>query len=288
MSRHRRERFAAFNSISNVQPPTPTDMSSKSSLVLSSRWENPVKTLLRAGKPAIGVVITVNSIDVAVQVAMSGFDFLWLEMEHSPITLETLRRVTLATRGLKAVPFARVPINEVWLAKRVLDAGVLGVIFPFTNTPELAKQAAAACKYPPAGQRGSGADLAAMRWPAAEGYYDFADRNVMVIVMIEDVQAVENIEGIAATPGVDVLFIGTSDLSFSLGLRGQQDHPRLRRAIDQIKAAAKKHNKALGRPARTEDEIKRYAREGFLFLMTCTDLGLIAAGARRLLGDSRS
>src|SRR6185436_9906547 len=106
-------------------------------------------------------------------------------------TLETLRHIVLATRGLKAVPFARVPVNERWMAKRVLDAGVLGVMFPFTSTPELARQAVAACKYPPAGGRGSGAGLASFSWPAAEGYYDFADRNVMVIAIIEEASAVE-------------------------------------------------------------------------------------------------
>ena len=87
-------------------------------------WENPVKKLLREGKPAIGVTITVNSVEVAAQAAGMGFDFLWLEMEHSPITLETVRNMILATRGLKAVPFARVPVNELWMAKRVLDAQV--------------------------------------------------------------------------------------------------------------------------------------------------------------------
>src|SRR5947199_5451445 len=142
-------------------------------------WENPVEKLLREGKPAIGVTISTGSVEVAAQAANLGFDFLWIEMEHAPITLETLRNIVLATRGLPAVPFARPPVNELWTAKRVLDAGVLGVIFPFTRTPELARQAVAACRYPPAGLRGSGARLAAFRWPAAGGYYDFADDNVV-------------------------------------------------------------------------------------------------------------
>ena len=107
-------------------------------------FENPVKALLRAGKPAIGVTITVNNVETAAQAASLGFDFLWIEMEHSPVSLETLRNIVLATRGLKAIPFARVPVNELWTAKRVLDAGVLGVMFPFTSTPELAQRAAAA------------------------------------------------------------------------------------------------------------------------------------------------
>ncbi|HOK48102.1 MAG TPA: aldolase/citrate lyase family protein, partial [Bryobacteraceae bacterium] len=86
-------------------------------------WQNPVKQKLCEGKPVVGVTITTSSIEVAAQAATMGFDFLWIEMEHSPITLETLRNMVLATRALPAVPFARVPVNEVWTAKRVLDAG---------------------------------------------------------------------------------------------------------------------------------------------------------------------
>ena len=141
-------------------------MSTDSNPSVPPFWENPVKKTLREGKPVFGITITVSSVEIAAQAAYMGYDFLWLEMEHSPITLETVRHIVLATRGLKAVPFARVPVNELWTAKRVLDNGVLGVVFPFSSTPELARQAAAACKYPPAGRRGSGARLAAFRWPA--------------------------------------------------------------------------------------------------------------------------
>jgi len=130
---------------------------------------NLVKEKLQAGEAVIGVVISVNNVEVAVQAANLGFDFIWLEMEHAPLSLETVRNVVLATRGLPAVPLARPPTNELWTAKRLLDAGVLGVIFPFTRTPELARQAVAACRYPPKGLRGSGADLAQFRWPAPEG-----------------------------------------------------------------------------------------------------------------------
>jgi len=244
---------------------------------------NPVKEQLRKQKPVFGVVISVNNVEVAAKCASLGFDFLWIEMEHCPITMEGLRNMVLATRGLPAVPIARPPVNELWTAKRVLDAGALGVIFPFTRTPELARQAVAACRYPPAGLRGSGADLAAFRWPAREGYYDFADKNVLVVAVVEDVTALEHIEAIAATPGIDVLFIGTSDLSFSLGLRGSQRHPRLDQAIAKIVAAGRRHGKALGRPARTAQEIKRFQKQGFLFFMTATDLDFMAAGAAGLL-----
>src|SRR3989442_15261091 len=129
-------------------------MSKQSNKEDQTHWENPVKKLLREGKPVIGATITASSVEVAAQAASLGFDFLWLEMEHSPLTLETVRNIVLATRGLPAVPLARPPVNALWMAKRVLDAGVLGVIFPFTSNPELARQAAASCRYPPVGARG--------------------------------------------------------------------------------------------------------------------------------------
>jgi len=243
---------------------------------------NPVKRKLEKGEPVFGVVISVNSVEVAAHAAGLGFDFLWLEMEHTPLSLETVRNIVLATRGVPAVPFARPPVNELWTAKRVLDAGVLGVIFPFTSTPHLARQAVAACRYPPRGLRGSGAALAQFRWPAPD-YYDFADENVLVVAVVEDTAALAQIDEITATPGIDVFFIGTSDLSFSLGLRGRQDHQRLDEAVARIAAAAKKHGKVLGRPARTAAEVKRFQKQGFRFFMTATDLELMADGSARLL-----
>ncbi|HEV2208777.1 MAG TPA: aldolase/citrate lyase family protein [Verrucomicrobiae bacterium] len=240
---------------------------------------NPLKVKLERGEPVIGAVITVNCVEVAAQAAGLGFDFLWLEMEHTPLNLETVRHIVLATRGLPATLLARPPVNELWTAKRVLDTGVLGVIFPFTRTPQLAQQAAAACRYPPRGLRGSGATLAQFRWPPAQDYYDFADENVLVVAVVEDTSAVEHIDAIAATPGIDVLFIGTSDLSFSLGLRGRQQHPRLEAAIERIVKAAKAHGKVLGRPAFSPPDVKRFQQQGFRFFMTSTDLELMAAGS---------
>jgi len=248
-----------------------------------SDWENPVKQLLREGKPVIGATITVASPEIAAQAANLGFDFLWIEMEHSPITLETARDMILATRGLKAVPLIRVPVNEIWTAKRALDQGALGVIFPFTSTPELARQAVAACRYPPAGLRGFGPGLAGFRWQAPEGYVSFADRNVLVVAIIEQAQAVDRIEEIAAVPGIDVLFIGVNDLAYSLGLRGRQDDPKHKDAIARIVAAGRKHNIPLGRPAGSAEQVEQFVKEGFLFFQATSELGLMAAGARQLL-----
>ncbi|HVY72029.1 MAG TPA: aldolase/citrate lyase family protein, partial [Verrucomicrobiae bacterium] len=231
-----------------------------------------MKARLRAGEPVIGITITTNNVEAAAQAASLGFDFLWLEMEHSPVSLETVRNVVLATRGLKAVPFARVPVNELWTAKRVLDAGVLGVMFPFTSTAELARRAVAACKYPPAGKRGSGAGLASFRWQSPGGYYDFADQNVMVIAIIEEAEAVARIDEIAAVPGIDVLFVGPSDLAFSMGLRGDMAHPLVREAMSKVVAAARQHGKVAGRLALTEEEIQLSLDQGFLFIQSGTEL----------------
>ncbi|HVW22203.1 MAG TPA: aldolase/citrate lyase family protein [Opitutaceae bacterium] len=246
---------------------------------------NPLRERLARGEFVIGATLMVPSVETAAQVAALGFDFLWVEMEHSPITLETFRMIVLATRGLPAMPFARVPVAELWTAKRVLDSGALGVIFPFVNTPALAETAAAACRYPPVGRRGSGAGLANFRWPVAN-YYQFADENVLCVAMIERPEAVEAAEVIAATPGVDVLFIGVSDLSFALGLQGRQDEPRLQEAIAKVSAAAKKHGKYLGRPALDAESIQKYHAAGFQFFQGPTDIDLLRVGARSLLTPS--
>lgn len=249
----------------------------------ANSWTSPVKQRLRAGQPVIGATVTVNCVETAAQMANLGFDFLWVEMEHSPVPLDTLRNIVLATRALPALTFARVPVNELWTAKRVLDAGVSGVIFPFTSTPELAQQAAAACHYPPLGRRGSGANLARFSWPDPDRYPDSADENVTVIVIIEEARAVERIDEIAATEGVDVLFIGTSDLSFSLGLRGDQTHPKLHEAIAKVVAAGQKYGKFLGRPGATPEQVKQYVEQGFLLFQAPTDIGFLTAGAKRYL-----
>lgn len=248
-----------------------------------SGWRNPVKTRLEAGEAVVGLTVTTNNVEAASLAATLGFHFLWCEMEHSPLSLETLRGIVIATRGLPAAVFARVPVVDLWTAKRVLDQGVSGVVFPFTSTAELAKRAAEACRYPPRGKRGSGAGLAIETWPEPLDYYNSADENILTVVVIEEAAAVENIDAIAATPGVDVLFIGTSDLSFSLGLRGRQNEPLLEEAIEKVVAAGKRHGKYLGRPAGTAKLIESHREKGFQFFQSLTELGLIRAGARQIL-----
>lgn len=239
---------------------------------------------MRRGEAVVGMMVWSGNIEAATLGAQLGFDFLWVEMEHSPISHEMLRNIVLATRGLPAVPFARPAVNELWTIKRFLDMGVLGIITPFTRTPEDARRLADGCRYPPRGLRGCGSDLASSRWQTAEGYHDFADDAVMAVAVIEDVNGLKHAEEIAATPGIDVIFIGTSDLSFSLGFRGRQDVPELEAAVTQIADAARRHGKFLGRPAQTAADVQRHRERGFQFLMGPTELGLMMTGAAAYLG----
>src|SRR5262249_50848306 len=204
--------------------------------------ENPVKKALKEGKVVIGATVTVANPDVAATLAGAGFDFLWIEMEHSPLTLESVRSMILATRGLKAMPFTRVPVNELWTANRALQRGGLGVVSPRTSPRARADRAVNAGKSPPQGLRGSGPAMASSRWGmSGSDYAKFANENVLVVVIIEQKQAIDNIEQIASVPGVDVLFIGVNDLSYSLGVGGQTTDPIVEEAVSKVLAAGKKH-----------------------------------------------
>ena len=173
------------------------------------------------------------------------------------------RNIVLATRDLPAVPFARIPVAETWTAKRVLDAGVHGVVFPFISTPALAEQAPRRA----ATRRWGGADPA-RAWPAPPGPIRVPTPTRPIATSWSSrssrrTSALMHIDEIAATPGVDVVFVGTGDLSFSLGLRGDQQHPRVQESAALVLAAARRHGKIGGRPAGSFEETQRYIEQGF-------------------------
>jgi 2-keto-3-deoxy-L-rhamnonate aldolase RhmA len=246
--------------------------------------ESALKKALLEGRPVVGATVTVPNVDTALTLANAGFDFLWIEMEHGPMTLESLRAILLATRGARAVPITRVPANEIWLAKQVLDEGSLGVVFPFTSTRELAERAVASCRYPPLGIRGFGPALALSRYGmGAPEYVRFANENVVVVVIIEQREAVENIEAIASVPGLSVLFVGVNDLSYSLGVGGRTTDPLVEQALSKVLEAGRRHGVPVGYPTGNPTEINRRIAQGFRFFQASSDIGLLAGAARDLL-----
>merc|ERR1712060_1014221 len=188
----------------------------------------------------------------------SAFDFLWIEGEHSAITLETTRNIILATRGMRAVPFVRVPWQEMWMAKRVMDIGALGVIFPFCSSKERAQTCAKACRYPPLGGRGCGPTMSQLAWGLDETtYYDWAQENICCVVIIEESSAIDCLDDIAKTPGIDLLFIGTSDLSFSItGDKRNVDTEPVRSAMEKVVAAGRKYGIPCGCPAGGAEQMR--------------------------------
>jgi 2-keto-3-deoxy-L-rhamnonate aldolase RhmA len=244
-----------------------------------------LKRALKEGRVLVGATISVPNVATALAAANAGFDVLWIEMEHGPVSLQSLHEIVLATQNAPAVPLTRVPVNQPWLAKQVLDMGSLGVIFPFTSTAELARQAVASCKYPPAGLRGFGPSLATARYGlTGSDYAKFADENVLVVVIIEQKEAVANIEAIADVPGIDVLFIGANDLSYSLGVRGNTKDPVVEQACAKVLAAGKKRGIAVGYPAGAPDEINRRIALGYRFFQAGSETSLMRIGAREVLG----
>jgi 4-hydroxy-2-oxoheptanedioate aldolase len=261
---------AQYQSSPTAEPAAPTESS--------------LKKALAEGRPVIGATVTVPNVDTALTLANAGFDFLWIEMEHGPMTLESLRAILLATRGAKAVPLTRVPANELWLAKRVLDEGSLGVVFPFTSTRELAERAVAACRYPPLGDRGFGPGLAMSRYGlGGADYVKFANENVLVVVIVERKEAIENIESIASVPGIGVLFVGVNDLSFSLGVGGRTTDPLVEQALTKVLDAGRRHGIPVGYPTGNPTEINKRIAQGFRFFQASSDIGLMAGGARDML-----
>jgi len=247
---------------------------------------NRVKELLKAGKPALGVFMQLPSPPAAEVLAQAGFDWLWIDMEHGPLNLETVHRMIQATKGTETVPIVRVPWNLHWLAKPILDMGAMGVIMPSVMTPEEAMEAVRALRYPPEGVRGFGPGFAALRWGlSVPEYVKMANQEIMAILLIEQIGAVDRINEILSVPGIDVIMIGPYDLSGSMGLLGQVTHPKVEEAIDRVLAAAQKAKIPAGILALTPGEINRRLDQGFQFLIVGTDTGFLAGGAKNILGQ---
>jgi 4-hydroxy-2-oxoheptanedioate aldolase len=243
---------------------------------------NSVKERLARGEVASSMTVRLTrSIEIARLAATAGFDSLYVDLEHSSLSLETTSQICVAALDVGIAAFARVP--QLDLIGRVLDGGALGVIAPDIRNAAQARAVVKAAKYPPLGARGFATALPhfQFRSPPAKQAYPALDAATMVIVQFESAQGVENADAIFAVEGVDMVLFGTNDLTADLGIPGEYEHPRVREAYGRAIAAAKKHGKHVGvgglgaRPKLIAEFVKMGAR----YVSTGTDLGFLLGAA---------
>ncbi len=247
--------------------------------------KNIVKEKLLRGEPSIGSWISTGSPLVAEVMAHVGFDWLTVDMEHNAIDMENLVSCFYAISTTDTVPFVRVPWNDPQILKRVLDVGAYGVVVPNVKSPEEAQQAVQACRYPPEGFRGVGS-LRGQLYGGSD-YYQQANEEIMVVLMIEDTEAVKCIDEICIIPGIDVLFIGPNDLAASLGvpLGLNNPHHDHKAAVRKVLETGKRFNVPVGIHCSSGEEINRRIEEGFLWMPIVTDARLLMSAAREALGQ---
>jgi 4-hydroxy-2-oxoheptanedioate aldolase len=243
---------------------------------------NSVKERLARGEVASSMIVRLTrSIEIARLAKTAGFDSLYVDLEHSPLSLETTSQICTAALEAGIAAFVRVPQLE--MVQRVLDGGALGIIVPDVRNAAHAREAVKRAKYPPLGARGFATALPHFQYrslPANE-FCAVLDAATMVIVQFESAQAVENADAILAVEGVDMVLFGTNDLTADMGIPGDYEHARVRDAYARAIAAAKKHGKHVGvgglgsRPELTAQFVKMGAR----YVSTGSDLGFLLSAA---------
>ena len=190
----------------------------------------------------------VRGVEIARLARTAGFDMIYIDLEHSTLTLEATSQICQAALSTGVTPMVRLPANTPDYIQRALDGGALGIIAPGVRSADEARAVVRAAKYPPLGERGAGGALPHLEYrpfPTAEANAAINDAT-MVIVQFESTEAVDNAEQIAAVEGVDMVLIGVNDLLADMGLAGQLDHPKVRDAYARTIAACRKHGKHVG------------------------------------------
>jgi 2-keto-3-deoxy-L-rhamnonate aldolase RhmA len=215
-----------------------------------------------------------RSLDVVMVAAASGFDCMYVDLEHSPLSLETASMLCAGSPALGITPLVRVPSHAHDAISRALDGGAQGLLVPHVNSADEARAVVRAARFPPIGKRsvmGPSPALAYRGMPLAE-INDTLNRDTLMIVMIETPEAVERADEIAAVDGVDMLLIGSNDLCTEMGIPGQLRDPRLRQAYERVAAACRAHGRHLGvGGVRGDPELQRE---------------LLALGSRVIIGGS--
>lgn len=250
---------------------------------------NKAKAKLEAGEVVFGSEIMFPSADVVEILAFAGLDFIYMDMEHSATTHESLAHMIRACEIGGSTPLVRIPESVPGeypgVILRVLDLGAMGVIVPHVDTREEAQAVVDAVKYAPAGRRGMfdvGRQTGYGTRMSAQEYVARANEETLVVLMIESTEGLANVEEILSVEGVDVVQIGSSDLSASMGFRGDLAAPDVVSAIDRIVAAAKRHRVAAGVGSFAgfaPDRIRHYLQSGAQFVNITTQT-LLGAGVR--------
>ncbi|OQA38633.1 MAG: 5-keto-4-deoxy-D-glucarate aldolase [Chloroflexi bacterium ADurb.Bin325] len=242
---------------------------------------------LRRGDQLIGAVVTLASPDVADLLSRMGFDYLWLDVEHSAMGISQAQMLIQAAGG-RCPCIVRVPENsEAWI-KKALDTGCDGVMIPQIRSAAEARAAVAACLYPPAGQRGAGVSRAQGYGLSFSEYVARANADLAIIVQIEHTDAVDDIQGILATPGLTALLVGPYDLSGSMGLLGQVTHPRVIDAVERVRRAALAAGMPIGIYTDGADAARAAFDQGFALVALASDVAYLIDGARRALAGART
>ena len=238
------------------------------------RTYNTVKTKLAEGKKVFGGTVSSNDPEVYCAMANAGFDYLWIEMQHSTLNYTDVAKMVRFCKGAPAMPFIRVPDATEGDIQKAVDLGALGIIVPMVDNVEKIKNAVKFAKYPPMGMRSQGGGQYGAMW--GSDYRETANDNIMVIAMIENPAGVVNAEQIAAVPGVDVVFIASTDLGSFSGFR--QGDPRYEALVTKARNAIQSTGRKVGGPHAWQ------TREGYHFFQAAGETSLIRSGAQMALG----
>jgi 4-hydroxy-2-oxoheptanedioate aldolase len=240
----------------------------------------------RAGERSLGIWLGLGDLYSAEMVAGLGFDWLCVDLQHGFMDAADLARILAATASSATTPLVRVVANEFDQIGKALDAGGHGVIVPMVNTAEEATRAVAACRYPPQGRRSNG-PIRGVSDGAA--YLASANAEIACVLMIETAEGLANVDAIAATPGVDALFIGPVDMCLTLGLGATDfDSPKFADALNRVVAACEASGKTPGIFGYSAGLAARYLTEGFTFASIGADTALLRAAAVAALESVRA
>ena len=243
---------------------------------------NGFKRALAAGRTQIGLWSSLSSNYSVEVIAGAGFDWLLLDMEHSPNDLESLLAQLQAAASYAAHPVVRVPWNDMVSIKRVLDVGAQSLLVPYVSSAAEARAAVSFTRYPPQGMRGVAGTTRATRFGRIKDYARHAHEEICVLVQVETQLALDNIEAICATEGVDGVFIGPADLHASLGHPGEIANAQVKPLIDQAVRRIRAAGKAPGILTPSEDDARHWLECGALFVAVGADVGILARGAEAL------